>query len=80
MQLHLLLTDDIAQTKPETCIIIRNYGYLQVMFNNKIMKVGLHCIVKDTKENIVTWLKPGDGFVKGHGLPHFEQFSIEHIK
>jgi len=52
---------------------------LTVGFKNEIMKVGLHCIVEDTKENIVTWLKPSDGFVKGHGLPHFEQYSIEHI-
>jgi len=79
MQLHLLLTNDIAQSKPVTCKIVRNYGQLQVIFNNELMKVGLHCIVEDTEENIVNWLKPGDGFVKGHGLPHFEKFSIERI-
>lgn len=79
MQLHLLLTNYIAQSKPETCKIVINYGYLKVIFNNEFMKVGLHCIVEDTEENIVNWLKPGTGFVKGHGIPNFEQFSIEHL-
>jgi hypothetical protein len=80
MKLHLLLTNDIAQTKPETCKIIMDFGQLVVEFDDNTTEVGLHCVVEDTQENIISWLKPYDGFVKGSGVPQFEQFSIVHIK
>ena len=80
MQLHLLLTPDIAQTKPETCKIIMDFGQLVVRFDEEETRTGLHCVVEDTQENIVNWLKPYDGFVKGSGVPQFEQFSIAHVK
>jgi hypothetical protein len=76
--LHLLLTDDISKTKPETCKVIMNFGTLSVFFADEI-RTGLNCIVEDTDENIVNWLKPYDGFVKGVGSPMLERFSIVHI-
>lgn len=80
MKLHLLLTDDIAQTKPETCKIVMDFGQLMVRFGDDSTRTGLHCVVEDTEENIVEWLRPFDGFVKGSGTPQFEQFTIAHIK
>jgi len=78
MKLHLLLTSDIAKTKPDTCIVIAEFGSLEVVFDG-YRKVGLHCIVEDLEENIIKWLGPFDGFVKGSGVPQFEQFTISHI-
>jgi hypothetical protein len=74
-----LLTNDIAQTKPETCEIVMDFGQLAVMFDEGEIRRGLHCVVEDSQENIINWLKPYDGFVKGSGVPQFEQFSIAHI-
>ena len=79
MQLHLLLTSDIAETKPESCKIIHDFGNLTVFFEDNKTEYGLHCIVEDTKENIINWLKPFDRIVKGSGTPMFEQFEIVHI-
>jgi hypothetical protein len=79
MKLHLLLTDDIAKTKPSTCKTIADYGTLKVIFED-FVRVGVHCIVEDTEENIINWLKPFECFVKGSGIPQFEDFSIVHVK
>lgn len=82
MQLHLLLTPDVAVKKPTTTKIIHDYGQLTVVFNNDIgdTRTGLHCVVEDTKENIIDWLKEFDGFAKGNGVPMMESFEIVHIK
>lgn len=80
MKLHLLLTDDIAPTMPDTCKIIHDFGRLVVKFDDDTKKEGLHCVVEDETENIKTWLKPFDGIVVGSGVPQFEKFSIQHIK
>ncbi len=80
MQLHLLLTTDIAQTMPESCKVVHDFGTLTVIFADKTRKTGLHCVVEDTEENIIKWLKPFDGFIKGNGSPQLEQFTICHIK
>ena len=79
MKLHLLLTPDIAKTKPETCKILTDFGQLTVRFDSQLIKTGLHCIIEDTQENIINWLKPYDGFIKGNGIPHLEEFEIVHI-
>lgn len=80
MKLHLLLTNDIAKTKPESCNIINDYGYLKVKLNDGGEAFGLHCVVEDTTENIADWLRPFDGFLVGDGNPQLEQFEIHHVK
>lgn len=85
MQLHLLLTDDIKETMPNTCKITDDFGKLDIVFDNAdgkgiTIKTGLHCFVEDTTENIIKWLKPFDGFIKGNGYPMMETFEICHIK
>lgn len=80
MKLHLLLTSDIAQTKPDTCIVIMDFGQLTVRFEDGTTRHGLHCVVEDTQDNIVEWLRPFDGFVKGSGVPQMESFTIAHVK
>ena len=79
MQLHLLLTTDIAMTMPSTCKTIQDYGSLVVRFDNGSFKRGIHCIVEDTTDNIVKWLRPFDAFVRGSGSPIMESFSMQHI-
>jgi hypothetical protein len=79
MKLHLLLTSEIAQTKPNTCKVLWNFGYEQVIFSDVFIKVGINCIVEDTEENIIFWLKPFGEFVKGIGSPRLEQFRLENI-
>ena len=70
MKLHLLLTSDIALTKPDTCKIIMDFGQLEVIFDDG-EREGKHCVVEDTEENIIKWLKQYDGFVNGSGVPMF---------
>jgi len=80
MKLHLLLTSDIAQTKPGSCLIVRDFGYEQVIFRGEIIKVGINCIVEDSSENIINWLKPYGEFVEGSGFPQLEQFRLVNLK
>lgn len=80
MKLHLLLTKEIAQAKPDTCKIVRDFGYEQVIFSDVFIQVGNNCVIEDTEENIVNWLKPFGDFVKGSGSPQLEQFQIVHIQ
>lgn len=82
MQLHLLLTNDIYPSKPDTCKIIMDFGRLTVIFDNDLndRAKGLHCVVEDTTENMIKWLSPFDGIVVGNGNPMMEKFTIQHIK
>lgn len=81
MKLQLLLSKDMQETMPKTCKIILNFGEISVVFEeDKIVIEGLHCVVEDTQENIVKWLKPFDGVAVGNGIPQLEQFRIMHIK
>jgi hypothetical protein len=79
MKLHLLLTNEIAKTKPNTCKTIMDFGQLVVKFDDGTERSGLHCVVEDTQENIIKWLKPYDEVIKGNGIPQLEQFSIVHV-
>ena len=79
MRLHILLTDDIKSVMPDTCKIVVDFGIITVVFE-KMKKFGNNCIVEDTEENIVNWLKPFDGFVLGSGNPQLESFEIAHVK
>jgi hypothetical protein len=81
MELHLLLTSDIKATMPKSTKIKHNFGQLEVIFDGPHdYRNGLHCVVEDTKEHIIEWLKPFAGFVKGNGIPQCEEFEICHIK
>ena len=80
MKLHLLLTREIAHTKPDTCKIVCDFGYEHVIFSDVFIQAGKNCVIEDTEENIVNWLKPFGEFVKGSGSPQLEQFRIVHIQ
>lgn len=83
---ELLLTDDVLRTKPSTTEIIFDYGRLTAVFNNDInnTRTGKHCVVKDTEQNLINWLKPFDEVIIGCGTPMFQSFTItkitEHLK
>ncbi len=77
MKLHILLTEEIAKTKPDTCIILHDYGNLPVYFNSRDESYfGQHCILEDSTENILQWLRQHEYFIMGSGSPMFEQFRI----
>lgn len=84
--LELLLTDDVLRAKPSTTEIIFDYGRLTAVFNNDInnTRTGKHCVVKDTEQNLINWLKPFDEVIIGCGTPMFQSFTItkitEHLK
>jgi len=84
MKLHLLLTVDIAKTMRESTKIIHDWGDILVVFGKFEGKFetkhGKHCVVEDTTENIISWLKPYDSIIKGNGTPMAESFEIVHIK
>lgn len=79
--LHILLTPDVLQKKPSTTKTPFNYGRLQVVFNRDInnTKTGLHCIVEDTKENLINWLNQFEEVIIGSGTPMFESFTKMNI-
>lgn len=79
MKVHLLLTDDIRAAMPDSIKIVLDWGMLNVRFPHKDY-FGLHCCVEGEEKDIVDWLKPFDGFVKGNGIPMTETFEIVHIK
>ncbi len=86
MKLHLLLTPDIAATRPESVKVIADWGDLIIVHQpeeqvpTKMHCQGRHCFVEGSEQDIVTWLKPFDGFWQGDGNPMAESFHIAHIK
>lgn len=81
MKLHILLTDNVRKTMPKTTEVVRDYGMLTVIFDEgKTKAFGIHCIIEDTKENIIEWLKPFDGVILGNGNPMMESFKVYHVK
>lgn len=80
MNIHILLTETIKRTMPSSCRIIKDFGEQTVTFDNITRQNGLNCVIKDTEENIVSWLGPFDGVVVGVGSPVLEKFQIAHIK
>lgn len=79
MKVHLLLTDDIKATMPNTVKITDSWGMLNVRFPHKDY-FGLHCFIEGEEKSITDWLRPFEGFVKGNGTPMMETFEIVHIK
>lgn len=84
MKVHLLLTPEIAKTRPDTAIIVMDFGQLTVRFENKNggdakFLTGLHCVIEDTKQNFAKWLSQHDGIPVGNGSPMSEIFNICHI-
>lgn len=57
-----------------------DFGQLTVFFGDGKTANGLHCVVEDETDNIINWLKPFDSFIKGSGVPQFEEFEITHVK
>jgi len=86
MKLDLLLTDEIAATKPESAKVIMDFGKIEVIFkaNNccdeDMIATGIHCVIEDETENIQNWLRPFDGVIIGDGNPQLQNFSIMHVK
>jgi len=79
MKLHLLLTQELIQTKPDSSKIIQDFGDLVVRFGDEETYKGLHCFVEDEIQNLINWLKPFDKVIIGNGNPMSETFTIEHI-
>ncbi len=78
MQVHLLLTPDILEAKPESVEITNEWGDLTVIFDD-FLKYGLHCFVEGTQKDIINWLHEFDGVAVGNGSPMTETFNIMHI-
>lgn len=73
MILHLLLTPNIAATKPGTCKIVADGGGCGWCLERSLWK---DCVVEDTKENLIQWLKLFDEIPVGISNPSFNQFKI----
>lgn len=85
MKLHILLTDEVKATMPETVKEVYNAGRIQVVFpalvegNPPDNMYGDNAIVEAETSDIVKWLKPFDGVAIGDGVPQLEHFTIMHI-
>lgn len=86
MKVDLLLTEEIAATKPESAKIIFDFGKINVIFkaieetDQDMVATGIHCVIEDETENIKNWLRPFDGVIIGDGNPQLQNFSIMHVK
>ena len=80
MQLVLLLTDELKQSKPESVKITENYGSVHVRFDNYLSMVGDHCILEGNQEDVVKWLAPFNGVAVGKGPVMLQEFDIVHIR
>ena len=75
MELHLVLTNKLSRTKPDSCKIINEFGRLIVKFEHGT-ECGLHCIVGDLKENLDEWLSNHKQIIIGVDNPKNETFRI----
>ena len=87
MQQHLLVTDEMWRTKPESLEVVFDAGRIEVVFHEKdnpdnieFEMFGRNMILEGDQQDFVDWLKPFDGIAVGNGVPQLEQFSIMHIK
>lgn len=82
IKVHLLLTPDIAETKPKNCKIVQDYGRLDIIFINKDSVIknasGDEVILEGTPTNFFKWLKKHAGFV--HGGYSWEYVTLEQLK
>lgn len=86
MTVHILLTDEVRATMPETVKEVFNFGRIQVRFpalngndNEALMMFGDNAVVEGETQEIINWLKPFDGVAIGNGSPQMESFTIMHI-
>lgn len=85
MMVHILLTDEVKATMPETVKVAHNFGRIHVVFppregyKDSLSMFGDNAVVEGETQEIVKWLKPFDGVAIGNGVPMTEQFTIMHI-
>lgn len=87
MTIHLLLTEEIRPTMPETINVVADYGELKVVLpyeNSKSniidFKRGSHVLLNGEENMFSDWLRPFDGILVGVGSPMMQQFEIMHVK
>jgi hypothetical protein len=87
MLLHLLLTQELKNSIPNTVKITRNFGNIEVIFPNDYGEEGHlfgdNVFVEAEINEMIMWLKPfndNHGIVVGYGAPQMEQFRIMYIK
>ena len=86
MKLDLLLTDEIAATKPQSAKVIFDFGKIEVIFKaideteQDMIAIGIHCVIEDETENVQKWLKQHEFCIIGDGNPQLQNFSIMHVK
>lgn len=85
MIVHILLTDEVKATMPETVKELFNYGRIHVVFpaikkgELPLNMFGDNAVIEAETDTIVKWLKPFDGVAIGNGVPMTESFEIMHI-
>lgn len=71
MKVPLLLTDEFLATKPSTTKIVEDFGKTEIFFESITDSViGKACIVEDTQENIINWLKEFEFVYYGVNIYH----------
>lgn len=86
MTTHLLITDEMKATMPETVKELFNYGRIHVVFppvkkgDPSLSMFGDNAVVVAEPDVMIKWLKPFDSFAVGNGSPQMECFEIMHIK
>lgn len=85
MTSHLLITDEMRATMPETVKEVFNFGRIHVIFpalkegEPHLNMFGDNAVVEAETEEMIKWLKPFDGIAIGNGSPQMESFTIMHI-
>ena len=85
MTVHILLTDEVKATMPETVKEVFNFGLIQVRFpalkegEPPLDLFGDNAVVEAETAEIIKWLKPSAGVAIGNGIQRTEKFTIMHI-
>jgi hypothetical protein len=86
MEINLLVTKEMWNTKPDNIRVPIDFGEIVVRFPSEeageepLIMVGNNAILEGLTDDFIRWLKPFDGVAVGvGGSPQFERFEIMHI-
>lgn len=84
MNIALLMSADMVQTRPESVKIIQSFGNIWVHtseeMEDKMYTYGEGAIIQGEESDIKDWLRPYDGIWVYKGSPMLEEFEVMHVK
>lgn len=80
INLHLLLTEEIENKKPESIKTLFDFGSITIITSDGEKIKGKNICVSGTLEDLHKWLLPFEFIWAGNGSPIMEKFTYLPIK